>query len=177
MLKDAVDSSLPELRPWEAWALGEPSVLAALETRLVGFEADFDEARDWLYGVFDAEGTRVLGGAGLHPRLGPGALEIGYWVRTSDTGRGIATATAGALTATGFMVAGVDRIEIHCDARNIRSAAIPRRLGYELLETRIRDTFTPDGRARDTMIWAITREGWAHHDAAASLTEAGASRQ
>ncbi len=32
----------------------------------------------------------VPGGAGLHPRQGPGILEIGYWIRSSAARQGAA---------------------------------------------------------------------------------------
>lgn len=37
-------------------------------------------------------GDEVVGGCGLHRRVGPGGLEIGYWVHAAWTRRGIAAA-------------------------------------------------------------------------------------
>ena len=68
-------------------------------------------ASDYEYGVFLADGS-VVGGCGLHRRIGPSALEIGYWVHVAHTRRGIATAAAGALTAVGF---GMARHRAHGD--------------------------------------------------------------
>ena len=76
------------------------------------------------------EDSAVLGGTGLHERIGVNAREIGYWVRVEATNRGIATETAAALTKVGFEIMGLDRMEIHCDVRNLRSATIPRKLGF-----------------------------------------------
>ena len=58
--------------------------------------------------------------------------EIGYWLRDDATGRGFVTAAAGALTDAGVALDGIERVEIHCDEANVRSAAVPRRLGYRL---------------------------------------------
>ena len=69
---------------------------------------------------------------GLHGRIGPGALEIGYWVGEGHTGRGLATAGARALAEAALALPGVGRVEIHCDEANTASAAVPRKLGFRL---------------------------------------------
>jgi RimJ/RimL family protein N-acetyltransferase len=60
-----------------------------------------------------------------------------------------------------FDVAGIERIEIHCDPRNERSAAVPRRLGFvheATLRGRLRDH---DGTPRDAMVWTLHAEAFA----------------
>ena len=47
------------------------------DERLRGFRARFDLGQDFIYGVFNAEENRLLGGTGLHTRAGQGAREIG----------------------------------------------------------------------------------------------------
>ena len=46
------------------------------------------------------------------PRIGPGAIELGYWVHVDFTGRGYATACARALTQAGLALSDVARVEI-----------------------------------------------------------------
>jgi RimJ/RimL family protein N-acetyltransferase len=140
------------------WAMDEPSALPVLETRLAKFRDDFLSGAEWLYGIFDPAEHAVLGGAGLHPRQGPGVLEIGYWVRADVTGLGYATEAADALTRAGFADPAIERMEIRCDPRNLRSAAVPRRLGYRHAGTLERNTTTPGGQMRDTMVWELTRQ-------------------
>ncbi len=64
--------------------------------------AVFEEISTWtetiVYGIFDSNETVVLGGSGLHTRIGPGALEIGYWVQADHIGKGYATEVCAALT-------------------------------------------------------------------------------
>lgn len=154
-LKEAVDSSLDHLRPWMPWAWHEPTALEAKVQFLRTVRGKFDLGQDFVYGVFDAGETRVLGGAGLHTRLGEGAREIGYWIRADQINQGLATELAGALTRVGFELEGLDRIEIHCDPANTRSAAVPRKLGYNLEATLRRRGRTVTGEPRDTMIWSL----------------------
>ncbi|MGZ4148124.1 MAG: GNAT family N-acetyltransferase, partial [Actinomycetota bacterium] len=130
LLKEAVDASLDHLRPWMPWAHEHPQPLDATVELLRTFRGRFDLGEDFVYGIFDAAEERVVGGSGLHTRLGAGALEIGYWIRADAAGRGLATETAAALTRAAFEFAAVDRVEIHVDPANERSLRIPRRLGF-----------------------------------------------
>lgn len=157
MLKDAVDSSLVELKRWMPWASTEPSPLQSFTERIEKFRRAFLEGRDWTYGVFDHGETRVLGGAGLHPRSEPGRLEIGYWIRSSDTGRGLASEAAAALGERAFHLHGVEAVEIRCDSRNVASAAVPHRLGYLHATTIEGADRSQDGEPRDTQVWVLER--------------------
>ena len=58
------------------------------------FRGNFDLGKDFVYGIFDATDGSIVGGTGLHPRIGPGACEIGYWIRKEAVGRGFATEAA-----------------------------------------------------------------------------------
>jgi len=155
LVKDAIDSSLDELRLWMPWARSEPSPLESIVQRIEKFRRAFEEGRDWTYGILDATESRVIGGSGLHPRTQPGRLEIGYWIRSSDTGQGFATEVAAALADRAFQFHGADGVEIRCDPRNARSAAVPQRLGFTLEQTLVGDTTAPDGSARDTQVWLL----------------------
>lgn len=152
LLKAAIDSSLEHLRRWMPWARNEPTPLEGIRERLELFSSNFDRGVEWLYGIFTPEGTRVLGGTGLHPRIRVTGLEIGYWVREGETGKGYATEAAAALTAAGMALPHIDHIEIRCDPRNTLSAAIPSRLGYRHVET-LQDYEVAEGVVRDAMIW------------------------
>jgi RimJ/RimL family protein N-acetyltransferase len=159
-LKSAIDRSLDHLQQWMPWAMSEPSAVDVIEARLDRFRDSFLRGHDWPYGIFDAGETEVVGGAGIHPRIGADALEIGYWIRGDCTRRGYATEAATALTRIGFAWHGVNHMEIRCDPRNVRSAAIPRRLGYRHSATLVSDTYTPTGEPRDTMVWTMPVEVW-----------------
>lgn len=159
LLKDAVDDSLPELQRWMPWAATEPSPLQSFVARIGKFRRAFDEGREWTYGVFDPEETQVLGGAGLHSRSEPGRLEIGYWIRSTATGQGLATEVAAALVERAFALHGVEAVEIRCDPRNDASAAVPRRLGFRHVVTLTGNDTGPDGSPRDTMVWVLERTG------------------
>jgi RimJ/RimL family protein N-acetyltransferase len=153
-LMAAKNASKDHLLPWMPWAQGEPSDLAANLALIRAWHAQFDTDQDYVYGIFDRATSAVVGGTGLHERIGKNAREIGYWVCADAINRGIATETAAALTQVGFEFMGLDRMEIHCDVRNVRSAAIPRKLGYVHDGTLRRRAITL-GAPGDSMIWTL----------------------
>ena len=92
-------------------------------------------------------------------RRGRGTLEIGYWVHVDATGHGHATRAATALTDVALRRPRREEVLIYTDEANTRSAAIPRRLGFELLrvedaersassETGRQQVWTADGADR-----------------------------
>jgi RimJ/RimL family protein N-acetyltransferase len=134
--------------------------------------ADFDRRRDFIWGIFDAGEHRVLGGCGLHRRIGAGAAEIGYWIHVDHAGKGLATEVAAAVTRVGFELERLHRLEIHCDPANAASAAIPRKLGYDHQLTAKAWTAAPDMPPRDTMFWTMLAGAYPASPAAAAEIEA-----
>jgi RimJ/RimL family protein N-acetyltransferase len=155
LLKAAVDASLDHLRPWMPWAENEPQELDKKIDGLRRFRGRFDLSEDYVYGIFSRDESQVVGGTGLHTRAGEGAREIGYWIHADWINQGIATEVSGALTRVAFEIDRVNRVEIHCDPANVRSAAVPRKLGYTHEATLRQRLPLPDGKFRDTMIWTL----------------------
>ena len=54
-----------------------------------------------------------------------------------------------------FEIDRVHRVEIHCDPANVRSAAVPRKLGYTHEATLHQRLPLPDGTFRDAMVWTL----------------------
>jgi RimJ/RimL family protein N-acetyltransferase len=169
LLKEAVEASREHLLPWMPWAKDEPTDLQTKINLLRGFRGKFDLGQDFVYGVFNLEETQVLGGTGLHTRHGEKVREIGYWIHVNAIGQGLATELSAALTKVAFEVDQVEAVEIYCDAANVRSAAVPRKLGYTLDATRLRDR-RPQG-LRTTLIWSLLAEEYpASPSASAAIT-------
>jgi RimJ/RimL family protein N-acetyltransferase len=130
LLNGAVAASREHLEPWMPWASASPDTLPERVARLREWRAEFDRDESYVYGIFDPGETQVLGSSGLHARVGPNALEVGYWIHVDHVRRGYATEAAAALTRVAFEVNGVERVEVHCAVGNEPSARIPRRLGF-----------------------------------------------
>jgi RimJ/RimL family protein N-acetyltransferase len=166
LLKDAIDSSLEHLRAWMPWARDEPQPLGEKVRLLRNFRGEFDLGHDFIYGIFDPDESEVLGGTGLHRRVGEGAFEIGYWIRSSRTRQGFATEATAALSRAAFAVCGVERVEIHVDPANSASVGVPRKLGFAEEATLRRRLAGVGQERRDETIFSLFRDD----PAAASLT-------
>jgi RimJ/RimL family protein N-acetyltransferase len=161
LTKDAIDSSLEHLRAWMPWAEHEPQTLEEKAALLRGFRSAFDAGENFTYGIFSADEAEVLGGTGLMPRVGPGGLEIGYWIRVGATRQGIATESSAALARVGFDVCGADRIEVRIEPRNEASLGVPRKLGFAEEATLRRRLAAPAGEPlRDVTIFTLFREAF-----------------
>ncbi len=148
----SVIESQAHLRPWMPWA--------ATYTRQNAAEFVAACERDWWYGTayhyaITAEG-QIAGSCGLMARIGPGGLEIGYWVHQACVRRGLATAAAAALTDAAFRLPGIDYVEIVHDELNEASAAVPRKLGFTEIGPRPLDV-TPEAGTGLGIVWRLTR--------------------
>jgi RimJ/RimL family protein N-acetyltransferase len=159
LLKDAIDSSLEHLRRWMPWTEHEPQTLEEKADLLRSFRAQFDSGDNFVLGIFSADESRVIGGSGLHPRLEPGGLEIGYFVRANATRQGYITESTAALTRVGFEICQADRIEIRIEPGNEASFGVPRKLGFvEEATLRRRLPGREGGPLRDVTIFTMFRE-------------------
>jgi RimJ/RimL family protein N-acetyltransferase len=160
LLKEAIDLSVEHLRPWMPWIRFEPQTIAEKVDLLRSFRGQFDLGQNFAYGIFNREETKQLGGSGLHPRGGDGALEIGYWVAADAIGQGIATEQTAVLTRAGFEVCGLERIDIQVEPDNERSLAIPPKLGFTQ-EGVLRRRLEPGedgGPRRDSVLFTMVQE-------------------
>lgn len=142
---EAVNSSLTHLSRFMEWA-NERTTVDFQAVRLAIARAAFDAGGDAIYSIF--EGDDLVGAVGLNRRLGPGALEVGYWLRASHEGRGIMTAAVREAVRLAFEVDGSERVVIHCHPDNVRSAAVPERLGFRMLGV----------EERPRMVWELRRD-------------------
>ena len=154
-LAHALGASLDHLRRWLSWVTEEAADVQAQHRYCREAEARWEDGSEYRYVLRPGQSEQVIGGFDLW-RIGPGTVELGYWMHVDFTGRGYATACARALTQAGLALSGVARVEIHTDEANAISAAIPRRLGYRLDRV---DELSPEAPAHSgrQQIWVIER--------------------
>jgi RimJ/RimL family protein N-acetyltransferase len=168
----AIRQSIEHLLPWMEWAQREPVSFQQRIEFLRLMRGNFDLGKDFGYLTFDPSESLVLGGTGLHTHLGSQVREIGYWIHKDHINQGYATEVSAALTKVAFLVDHVTRVEIHCSPKNIRSAAIPRKLGFIHEATMHNRVVDIDGSMRDSMIWSMFDENFASSPASAIVLQA-----
>lgn len=140
-MHDAVTASTEHLRPWMPWIAAEPLTVVDRRGLVAQWLDEWNAGGDAVYGIFTRpEGEtgptadpQVVGGTGLHRRIGEGGLEIGYWIHVEHLRLGYAREAAAALTSAALEQPGIDRVEIRHDTANEASGLIPKSLGYRMI--------------------------------------------
>ena len=109
----------------------EPRSLEATEAWVDQIIAAHNEGSALRFGVWQQ--ARLLGEVMLIDRVGPRALELGYWLRKTAVGQGAATEASEALVAYAFERRDVDRVRLVLDEGNGPSRGVAERLGARLV--------------------------------------------
>ncbi|MBS1661725.1 MAG: GNAT family N-acetyltransferase [Bacteroidetes bacterium] len=161
LLQSSINESMEHLRPWIPWAQDEPQPIDWFAQFIRKFRGQFDLGQDAVYGIFNPTETAIIGGTGLHNRVGPEAREIGYWINVNHVDKGYATEAVCALVRTGFEIEKHSLIEIHCASDNVRSNHVPEKLGFRHDSTVKNAATDRHGRFRDIMIWTLSADAYA----------------
>lgn len=153
-LCEAAVESLEELKPWFPWAKNVPTV-EETEARCRECYSKFQARTDINLGLWLKNTNTCIGRTGFH-RIDWNVpqFEIGYWARTSYTGKGYITEAVNAITAFAFDVLSARRVEIRMDGRNQRSWRVAERCGFTLEGILRKNSRDVDDRLRDTRIYA-----------------------
>lgn len=153
-LADAIRASLDHLGPWMPWAHADYGLDDAR-----GFarkaEEQWRDREEFHYAIRPGGGAAV-GAVGLLDRIGPGTLEVGYWLHRGHTGKGYVTTAVRALAGAAFALPGVVRLVIKHDAANRASGAVPARLGYTEVGCECREPEAP-GETGTLLVWELRR--------------------
>lgn len=156
-LHEALVESLPQLRqylwflPW----IAEEQTLQSAQVRCRNAQEAFDKCTDLAWLAFDRDTRRLVGSAGLHrtdwllPRT-----EVGYWIRTREAGKGYATEAVNALTRWALETLRAVRVELVTDEENAGSRGVAARCGFTLEGVQHNTMRSPDGRLRNTCVYA-----------------------
>jgi RimJ/RimL family protein N-acetyltransferase len=161
-LFEAVAESRDHIRPWLPFADAHQTIEESRDW-IIQMMAHWLLREDLILGMWEAATNRYLGGTGLHAHDWDfGYFEIGYWIRPSAEGHGYVTEAVRLLANYAFDTLKANRLEIRCDELNVRSAAIPQRLGF-VREGRLRNNaITTDGRLRTMLVFSLIPGEW--HD-------------
>lgn len=157
ILDAVVTASIDHLRPWMSWIAQEPLTIAERVALIEGWTRSWEDGGDVLYGVIlDGE---AIGSCGMHRRVGPRAIEIGYWIAVDHTRNGYATELLRALTDAAFAIDEIEQVVVVTDETNIASARVPEKLGFERERIELRAQTAPSETGR-MIIWTMSQEAW-----------------
>ena len=153
----AVRESLNELSRWMPWCHAGYAIEETRDFILRMVQAEGD-GTDYAFGIFDESSGLFLGGTGVNQisqlhRYG----NLGYWVRTTAAGRGVATNAARLAARFGFENLGLNRIEILAAVDNVPSQRVASKLGAQR-EGILRRRLWIQGRAHDAVMHSLVRE-------------------
>ena len=131
-LLEAIQESLPELKRFMLWAHFESTLDPEYQNkRIAAAREAYLAGADFVFHLWN--GDQIVGGAGLHPRaLNPRALEVGYWIRSSYSGRGLATAVVKACAVFNFEHLKNQRLQCLVNEANHASLSVARKCGFRL---------------------------------------------
>lgn len=110
-------------------------------------------------GIFERDTGRFVGGCGLnHFNVVHPLCNLGYWVRHSCEGRGIASAAVRALSRYAFGTLQIQRVEILVSVGNEPSRAVALRVGA-LYEGVLRNRLRVNGQVSDAHMFSLVPEG------------------
>lgn len=149
-----ISANLEHLRPFLPWVAQEPLELAGRLSLIDEWERARLAGESVVYGILDDD--RIIGGTGAHGNRtnAPDGIEIGYWLSADVEGRGLMTRVVAALTEVLLAHPGITHVEIRMDEANVRSAAVPARCGYRLVDHELREATAPGETGRG-LVWRI----------------------
>ncbi|HEX9847983.1 MAG TPA: GNAT family protein [Acidimicrobiia bacterium] len=154
-LDDAIKASLTDLNQWLPWARMDytPSDTAAFIRESV---QAWKEERAWDYSIrMKDDAKRHVGNISFWTvsKLGKIA-EIGYWVRSDETSRGICTEAVGLLLEEAFGALGYHKVVLRIAIGNDASDRVAEKLGFTR-EGILREELLIRGNWVDHSLWSL----------------------
>jgi ribosomal-protein-serine acetyltransferase len=156
-LYEAVRESIAEVSPWLSWCHQDYSIEESRE--FISSRARAAASEEWYsFGIFAEDTGRFLGGVGLNfinrvHRLG----NLGYWVRTSAAGRGVATKAARLMARFAFEQADLRRVEILAAVPNLASQRVAEKAGA-VREGVLRNRLLIGDKSQDAVLFSLIPE-------------------
>jgi len=153
---EAVRESAAALRPWMPWCHPGYSIAEA-RSWLAAQVAAFENRVAFEFAITSA-GGHYLGACGLNQiDVANQRANLGYWVRSSAAGCGVATAAVRLLRDWGFCNTDLIRLEIVIATGNAASQRVAQKAGA-IREGTLRSRLLLHGISHDAAIYSLTRD-------------------
>ena len=153
-LFEAARESINEVYPWLPWCY--PGYSMDDSSAWVRSQGEaWDMGREYSFVIFDRRSQGYVGGVGLNQinqihRM----ANLGYWVRTSRTGLGAASAATTLAAQYGLGELGLQRIEIVAAVDNIASQRVAEKAGATK-EGILRNRLLNHGKPTDAVLYSL----------------------
>lgn len=115
----------------------------------------WEQQSEYHFVITEVATGSVLGGCGLDQvNWTDQTANLGYWVRTSRTRQGVATAAAKLLVCFGFEQLRLKRIDVVTSIGNIPSARVAEKLNPSE-KKRVRNSSSIEGGVSDTIVFSL----------------------
>jgi len=155
-LHKAVRESLGELSPWLEFAHKDYST-KEVRKWLKTHPASWKKGTAYEFGIFDTGDGSITGGCGLNQIDDVNkCANLGYWVRTGRTSRGVATAATLLLAKWGLKELRLNRIEIVIATGNMPSLRVAEKVGAKR-EGVLRKRIVVRDKVYDAVMYSLVR--------------------
>ena len=139
---------------WMSWC--HPGyAIADAHSWIAHCTSQWSQGGDREFGIFDAESGIALGCIGVNQiNRVHNIANVGYWVRASGEGRGIASTAARRVAAFAFAELGLSRIEIVALPDNVVSRRVAEKLGAAF-ECIARNRLLFRGQPREAAVYSL----------------------
>jgi ribosomal-protein-serine acetyltransferase len=153
-LFEAVIESVPQVSPWLPWCHSGYAI-AETDAFIESCITAWLQQAYFPFAIFDARTGQYLGGTGVNHiermnRLG----NVGYWIRTSATRRGVASKAVRLVAKFAFETVQLVRLEIVVRPDNVASRRAAEKSGAKL-ETIARNRIFHHGKACDAALYSL----------------------
>lgn len=158
-LFDLVMTNSVYLKEWLPWVIKTKTMQDTLDYISIVDEAYYQK-KGIVFSIFYKK--KMAGQIGLkNIDLSNKYASIGYWIGQQYQGKGIMSTSVVALVNYAFREYHLNRLEIACGDYNIKSQAIPIRLGFQK-EGVLRQREYIDGKFIDLYLYAMVKNEWKH---------------
>jgi len=154
---EAVRESIREVSRWLPWCHAGYTV-EETKAFVMSREDAWKNDEAYGFGVFDSASGNYLGGVGLNfiNRVHQCA-NLGYWVRSSQTGRGVASAATRLAARCALEHLGFQRVEILAAVGNRASQRVAEKAGATR-EGTLRQRLLVNGQPHDAVLYSLISE-------------------
>lgn len=152
LLLAAAQESTSEVYPFLPWCHPAYSRSDSREW-LQTIKPEWDKGRAYSFAIFNHT-KQFLGGCGLSRMDEHPVMNLGYWIRTGATRRGVATEATRGLACFAFDHLGMTRVEIIMSTRNIPSQRVAEKAGARF-EGLLRNRLYLHGESHDAFLYSL----------------------